>query len=310
MPPESNIDPLLLQNDEQIELLKELTSTQEQQLVQGDEISTTLSEIATDAEYALLQRDEIKEALEDVVKAVKNIPKVEIPEAKEPLEEVSVKNFPDVQRVEITNHPAEKDDTKQVELLEGILEEVKKKEEYDYDIEITPELKKELKGERGDKGDKGEQGEQGEQGIPGKDAEIVDFEAIKIDYKQVVNRPDVEAIVRKYHQASKTTSFKELDDVDLTQLPVVDGKYVFNSAEETFESVLRNLKSYQADYTYSNGKITFVLYTIGTESITETVNYSGDTITSIVLSGDTPSGISLTKSFNYTGTNISSFTYS
>ena len=107
MPPESNIDPLLLQNDEQIELLKELTSTQEQQLVQGDEISTTLSEIATDAEYALLQRDEIKEALEDVVKAVKNIPKVEIPEAKEPLEEVSVKNFPDVQRVEITNHPAE-----------------------------------------------------------------------------------------------------------------------------------------------------------------------------------------------------------
>ena len=91
------------------------------------------------------------------------------------------------------------------------------------------------------------------------------------------------------------------------------GRKVINATggvSETFESVLRNIKSYDCTVNYSSNKISTIVYTTGTGTITETVNYSGDVITSIVLSGDTPSGIDLTKSFNYTGTNITSFTYS
>lgn len=252
----------------------------------------------------------INESLSKLTKAVEAI---EIPEAQE-IEipeyptEITVSNLPEIQRVEIVNPPKDKDDKAQLKLLKQIAEELKKKEQYTYDIEVDSNLKEQLRGE---------------QGVPGKNGVEITPEEIKakLEGLEGEERLDASAIKNLDSYVKETSSHKgwtrgvktltggtgvTVDNTD-PHNPIVSAT---SSSVETFESVLRNLKSYQADYTYSNGKITSVLYTIGAESITETVNYSGDTITSIVLSGDTPSGISLTKSFNYTGTNISSFTYS
>ena len=83
---------------------------------------------------------------------------IEIPE---PVEEVAIANLPEVQKVEITNLPEEKDDTEQIKLLQEILAEAKKKEQYAYDIEIDADLKEELKGKDGVDGRDGADGRDG-----------------------------------------------------------------------------------------------------------------------------------------------------
>lgn len=82
----------------------------------------------------------------------------EFPEAPEFPSELSINNLPEVQKVEITNLPSGKDDTEQVKLLQEILAEAKKKEEYAYDIEIDASLKEKLKGKDGKDGEAGEDG--------------------------------------------------------------------------------------------------------------------------------------------------------
>lgn len=44
-------------------------------------------------------------------------------------------------------------------------------------------------------------------------------------------------------------------------------------------------------------------------NITKTLNYTGEKLTSIVLSGNTPNGISLTKTLSYTGDSLTNITY-
>lgn len=95
--------------------------------------------------------------------ALINKPDIEMPE---PPEEMVVSNFPEVQKVEVINLPEEKDDTEQLALLKEISQELKKKEEYAYDIEIDATLKEQL---RGEKGKDGVDGIDGLQGTPGKD---------------------------------------------------------------------------------------------------------------------------------------------
>ena len=81
------------------------------------------------------------------------------------------------------------------------------------------------------------------------------------------------------------------------------------SFQESFETVSKNLKDYPSTLNYTNGKFTSTVYTLPTGTITKTPYYTGDKLTSIVLSGDTPSGINLTKTFTYTDTSIN-ITYS
>jgi len=79
----------------------------------------------------------------------------------------------------------------------------------------------------------------------------------------------------------------------------------------TFESVSKNLNSYPYVITYSGADINYITYTLGGGlTIVKTFNYTSGDITSIVLSGSTPSGISLTKTLAYSGGNVSSITYS
>lgn len=112
---------------------------------------------------------------------------IEFPEIPEYPTEITVNNLPEVQKVEITNLPEEKDDKEQVALLKEIAKELKKKEQYAYDIEIDPALKEQL---RGDKGDGGIDGKDGQNGSPDTPEQIVD----KLESLKGNDRLDVSAV--------------------------------------------------------------------------------------------------------------------
>ena len=76
---------------------------------------------------------------------------------------------------------------------------------------------------------------------------------------------------------------------------------------DSYETVSKNLFGVPFDLNYSSGLLTSVVYSNG---ITKTFNRTGTKITSIVLSGATPSGIALTKTLGYTGDNLTSVGYS
>ena len=82
--------------------------------------------------------------------------------------------------------------------------------------------------------------------------------------------------------------------------------YISNS----FETVSKNLRSYPHTSTDDWIDVTSIIYTTPTGTITKTFNRTGWVITSIVLSGDTPSGISLTKTLTYWTDILPSISYS
>jgi hypothetical protein len=162
-------------------------------------------------------------------------------------------------------------------------------------------------GKNGKDGRDGKKGEKGDQGPAGKDGVSPKIEEVVIDYKQVINAPKVEEIIRVATQSSKTVSLSELDDVDLSGLTKTDGKYVLTpggSSAETFESVSSNLKDWDSHTippTYSvDGDILTITYVSGVQQIVKTFTYTSGDITQVVLSGDTPAGINLVKNIYYT----------
>lgn len=78
----------------------------------------------------------------------------------------------------------------------------------------------------------------------------------------------------------------------------------------SFESVSQNINDYAKAFAYSGGNLTTITYTKGLATIVKTFNYSGGNLVSMVLSGDTPSGIPLTKTFTYTGSDLTGISYS
>lgn len=81
---------------------------------------------------------------------------------------------------------------------------------------------------------------------------------------------------------------------------------------DTFETVSANLAAYSPTYAYSAGNLSTVTYDLGGgQSIVKTFNYSGGNLSTIVLSGNTPAGIDLTKTFTFDGSgNLTSIAYS
>jgi len=77
-----------------------------------------------------------------------------------------------------------------------------------------------------------------------------------------------------------------------------------------FEAVSKNIQSWDAEYNYVGTELTSIVYTDGSNVITKTLGYTDDYLTSIVLSGDTPAGIELTKMLNYTNGILTSVNYS
>jgi hypothetical protein len=98
----------------------------------------------------------------------------------------------------------------------------------------------------------------------------------------------------------------------ITSTPTTLAGYgITNAVATTFETVSQSLGSFPHAINYSSGRISSIVYTLpGPTTITKTINYTGDRVTSIVLSGETPAGISLTKTFTYTGENITGVSYS
>lgn len=101
---------------------------------------------------SILLNEKLDQLLSKEAPEMPEYPEIEIPEFPS---EITVANLPEVQKVEITNLPEEKDDKEQLKLLKQIAEELKKKEQYDYDIEIDSTLKEQLRGEKGEPGKDG-----------------------------------------------------------------------------------------------------------------------------------------------------------
>lgn len=84
-----------------------------------------------------------------------------------------------------------------------------------------------------------------------------------------------------------------------------------SGSAEAFETVSKNLKSYPYTITYGIDGIDEITYDLGGgQTIVKTFNYTLGVLTSIVLSGDTPDGILLTKELSYTGDDLTAVTYS
>ena len=71
-----------------------------------------------------------------------------------------------------------------------------------------------------------------------------------------------------------------------------------------FEAISKNLDSNPYTLNYTGAQLTSIVYTMPYGTITKTFNYSLGKVVSIVLSGDTPAGISLMKTFTYSGDNL------
>lgn len=80
--------------------------------------------------------------------------------------------------------------------------------------------------------------------------------------------------------------------------------------EDTFETVSKNLRQYPNTLNYTGNRLTSIIYDLGSsQTITKTLNYTGNKLISVVLSGDTPAGIDLTKTLTYTGDKLTSVAY-
>lgn len=101
-------------------------------------------------------------------------------------------------------------------------------------------------------------------------------------------------------------------DLDTGEFKIGDGVTQWSglgviNGSNSFESVSKNLSASDATLTYSSGNLIEIEYANG---ITKTLNYTGDNLTSVVLSGSTPGGIELTKTLSYTGSDLTGVAYS
>ena len=77
----------------------------------------------------------------------------------------------------------------------------------------------------------------------------------------------------------------------------------------TYETVSKNLKSWDATFAYSLGVLDTITYTDGVDSIVKTFGYTLGVLTTITLSGDTPGGIDLVKTLTYSGADLATVGY-
>lgn len=85
--------------------------------------------------------------------------------------------------------------------------------------------------------------------------------------------------------------------------PIDENKFLAKS----FETVSKNLDSSDATYSYTTGLLTQISYANG---VVKQLNYNNEVLTSVSLSGSTPAGIELTKTFTYQNDELVGTTYS
>ena len=86
----------------------------------------------------------------------------------------------------------------------------------------------------------------------------------------------------------------------------IQGPAGSSSSENTFEAVSKNLKSYSSVLNYAGDSISSIVYDLGAGNfITKTFGYTpGGLVSTIVLSGNTPVGVDLTKQLSYSGSTL------
>lgn len=146
------------------------------------------------------------------------------------------------------------------------------------------EGKEGIRGEKGDKGEQGpmgSQGPEGQQGIPGaqgnqgkdgrngndgspdKSEDILKKIKGMIGWDDIKDKPNLESyiggIMQKFRQASKTVSLIELDDVDLSGVPIVNNKYVLGgggtNTSLTPEPLVGPIDGSNVDFTVAHAPI-------------------------------------------------------
>lgn len=238
--------------------------------------------------------------------------------------------FPEIPEVDLT--PV-------IDKLDEILTESKKKDLLEYDLQINEDTRNKLKGDRGDTGPSGKDGidgldgKDGVDGLNGKDGSPDTPEEIvtKLESLKDESRLDVKAIkgIDKVLQSFRETivqsrgvkALANLFDVSISG-PTNGQVITYDSTTQSwrnttpgsgagidsFETVAENLSAYNFSISYNvNNDPSAIVYSNG---VTKTINYTDDNVSSIVLSGSTPGGIALTKSFTYTGQDITGVTYS
>jgi hypothetical protein len=106
-----------------------------------------------------------------------------------------------------------------------------------------------------------------------------------------------------FEDTGKTISVLAKTELVLSNLRGPQGA----SWQETYESVSKNLKGIPFSLEYSSGELSRVVYENG---IIKTLNRTSGKVTSIVLSGNTPQGIALTKTLTYSGDMLVAISYS
>lgn len=78
---------------------------------------------------------------------------------------------------------------------------------------------------------------------------------------------------------------------------------------ETFESVSKNVRTWDYTIQRTGSDITSITYSKGVETVVKTFGYTGADLTSLTLSGDTPFGILLVKTLTYTNDELTGVSY-
>jgi len=118
---------------------------------------------------------------------------------------------------------------------------------------------------------------------------------------------EIDAVSVSCDEVVQPITVNVANDSDNVSVEVATGSALWVSS---FDTISRNLSSYPYVINYSGSTITSIVFNLGLTTITKTFNYTGVKLTSIVLSGDTPNGISSTKTLVYSDDKVSSVTYS
>lgn len=82
------------------------------------------------------------------------------------------------------------------------------------------------------------------------------------------------------------------------------------SVKSSFETINKNLSGYSSTLSYTDGKLTSIIYNLNTGTITKSLIYTDDLLTRITLSGNLFPGLSLTKNLIYQDNVLIQITYS
>jgi hypothetical protein len=131
------------------------------------------------------------------------------------------------------------------------------------------------------------------------------FNALRTDVRrlQLADGQLIDALAGKQAALVAGENIKTLNGESL----LGPGDIAVAGAGETFETVAKNLAAADATLTYSGGELVSVAYAGG---ITKTFGYSGGNLVTVTLSGATPGGIELVKTFTYAGDDLTGIAYS